>query len=90
MNDTMSLLLATTVLAISGVGIYLYKSNNQDTENDNENENDIYHEKGSNKDNELEKEPSLEEEYDVKVIKNKNGKTKRNKKNIGSKRRYDY
>ena len=30
MNETMSLLLATTVLAIGGVGLYMYKSDESD------------------------------------------------------------
>ena len=34
MNDSMSLLLASTLLAMGGVGLYLYKASNDDDSND--------------------------------------------------------
>jgi hypothetical protein len=39
MNDTMSLLLATTILAFGGLGLYMYKSSNDD-------QNEEYNEQG--------------------------------------------
>jgi hypothetical protein len=76
MNETMSLLLVATVLAIGGAGLYIYKFEDEgvqgggnelsDNYNEDENEEDILEPK----------------------TRSKGGKTKRNRKNSGSKRRY--
>jgi hypothetical protein len=81
MNETFSLILATSVLALGGLGLVFYK-NSDDEDNkkgDNYDEDEIF---GSNDD-------YIEEEeiYEVKP-KVRSGKTKRNKKAGGTKRRY--
>ena len=92
MNETMSLLLATTILAVGGLGLYMYKSNDkqkggedEDDYEENYNEDNLFNGGGfwgSNDNND-------EENY-VEEIKSrsKNGKTKRRKSGAGTKRRY--
>ena len=89
MNESMSLLLATVILSIGGLGLYMYKS--EESEEEDYNEDSIFDLNESTFD-EL---PELEEEegdYEVYQPKNKKRniktKTKRNKKSSGSKRRY--
>jgi hypothetical protein len=91
MNDTISLLLATAVLAVGGLGLYVYKTSDdvdkkggskyKDTDND-------FFQTG-NQDNYFddEEEDNNEDIYESKV-RARNTKTKRNKKNTGTKRRY--
>jgi hypothetical protein len=78
MNETASLLLATTVLALGGLGLFLLKEP-QEEDKVNEDDNKII----SNEDTAEEYD---DDEYDVKT--KKNNKTKKNKKTSGSKRRY--
>jgi hypothetical protein len=98
MNDTMSLLLATTILALGGLGLYMYKSSEDDTTNGNEkyDEDSIF---GStnfwgfteNKEHDELDDNHTEEEYDEEEYKPKKrqGKTQKNRKAMGSsKRRY--
>ena len=88
MNESMSLLLATVILSIGGLGLYMYKS--EESEEEDYNEDSIFDLNESTFD-EL---PELEEEEDYEVYQPKNKKrnvktkTKRNKKSSGSKRRY--
>ena len=77
MNDTVSLLLATIVLSVGGLGLYIYKSTD---ENDNKkggyNESEIFGTDDANA-----KEDYNEEEdeiYETKV-RSRSSKTKRNK-----------
>jgi len=43
MNETLSLLLATTILALGGAGLYMYKSDEQESSEDNDyNEENIF------------------------------------------------
>lgn len=97
MNDTMSLLLATAILATGGLGLYMYKSPDEDKKGDDEsgyNEDSLFGSGnfwGSKEDvKEDEKEDEKEEEtafYESKV-KPRGGKTKRSRKTTGTKRRY--
>ena len=94
MNETMSLLLATTILAIGGVGLFMYKSSDDKEdvyENDSEeyNEDTLFGSKGGFWGSE--EEPEQESEVIETKVRSKTAaaaKTKRNRKNIGSKRRY--
>lgn len=88
MNETMSLLLATTVLAISGLGLYMYKS--EDGGDDYAEEDEI------NSDDEIVEDEILDEDdeddidYYAPKARSRAGKskTKRNKKGGGTKRKY--
>lgn len=92
MNDTMSLLLATAILAAGGLGLYMYKSTD-DLEKGGEeyNEDDLFglgnfwgsKESEESEDYDLE-EPEI---YEPKV-KSRGSKTKRTRKTSGTKRRY--
>ena len=103
MNDSMSVLLASTLLAMGGVGLYLYKASNDDDSNDYE-DNYVEHDqeglfdrfwKGGDDDDELSTisdDLSLsddEESIEKPKKKRTNNKTKRNRKSGGtSKRKY--
>lgn len=97
MNDTMSLLLATTILAVGGLGLFMYKnSDDKESSGDDYNEDSLFTMGsfwGSNDDDDdgTHKENDKEEE-DVEIYEPKSrsraSKTKRNRKTIGSKRRY--
>jgi hypothetical protein len=97
MNDTMSLVLATSILAIGGVGLYLFKNNSDDKEGENEeyNEDNLFNSinffGGSDDDEQqLNEEDDIvsEDSYEYKPRSKKNGKTKRARKTGGTKRRY--
>lgn len=84
MNDIKSLLIATTVLAIGGLGLYMYKSEDSEELD----YNDDFSETSSKSD---EEELDLEElDYDdYKPKKNKKEGTKKNtKKNGGTRKKY--
>ena len=94
MNDTMSLILATSILAIGGLGFFMYKNNTDDQDGGSKNDDGFF---GSGffgndtEEDELEEpEPELDddEDYDYKPKSKRGGKTKRNKKTGGTKRRY--
>ena len=103
MNDSMSILLATTILALGGLGLYMYKSSDDDKkegENDGYNEDSIFgngfwglnddKEYDNNKEDNKEDNNIIEEfeEEDYKPRK-RGSKTHRNRKSNGaSKRRY--
>jgi hypothetical protein len=81
MNETMSLLLATTVLALGGLGLYMYKNSDDLIGGENYNEEEIFGiDDNSLNDDEI--------EYEPKPKTRNGGKTKRNKKGLGTKRRY--
>ena len=101
MNDSMSILLATTILALGGLGLYMYKSSDDEQKGGNEehyNEDSIFGgnfwgskpelEEGLQEDLEEGLEEDLEEE-DFKPRK-RNTKTQRNRKSSGSSRRRYY
>ena len=74
MNETMSLLLVATVLAIGGAGLYLYKFEDEIVEDIDNESDDSYNE--------------FDEEFKEPKIRSKPSKTKRNKSKGGTKRRY--
>ena len=94
MNDSMSILLATTILALGGLGLYMYKSSDDEQKESNAedyNEESIF---GGNLwgSKEEENEENLErdlEEYEEEEFKprKRGGKTQRNRKSTGSSRR---
>lgn len=89
MNESMSILLATSILALGGLGLYMYKSADDDNQKDGDNEYDENNLFGSNfwgtTDKDDEKiEEDLEE---FKPRKRVGGKTQKNKKLTGSSRR---
>lgn len=93
MNDSMSILLATTILALGGLGLYMYKSSDeQDNDNSRYDEEGIFGNsklfewnRGDDEEDEDENE-EFEEEYKPRK---RNAKTQRNRKTNGtSKRRY--
>ena len=103
MNDTLSVLLATTVLAIGGLGLYMYKSsdgNQKGGKYDDDYDEDNLFGSGSlwgssNEDDEAEHvENDYEQDYDEEIYepkprsKAKASKTKRRKVGGGTKRRY--
>ena len=102
MNDTMSLLLATSILATGGVCLYMYKNpeNEEQTGGDTEyNEDNLFGGLGNffslNEDDTTNNEPHYDEEneddsefYEPKPKPRGGGKTKRNRKSGGTKRRY--
>lgn len=96
MNDSMSILLATTILALGGLGLYVYKSSDDNKKGGSDeeyNEESIF---GGNfwslSDDKNENEEKLDdnlEEFDDYKPRRKNVKTQRNRKSTGiSKRRY--
>jgi len=96
MNDSMSILLATTILALGGLGLYMLKSSddNQSGGDDNYNEDSLFGSGslfnwGSSEDNVEEDEDKLEEIEDDNDYKpRKRGpKTVKNRKSTGSSRR---
>ena len=97
MNDTMSLVLATTILALGGVGLFVFKNSSDDQEGGNYNEDNWFGSNFFNSSNENESEEhenkeqdeeyNEEEDYKPKSRRN-NIKTKRNRKSGGTKRRY--
>ena len=86
-NDTMSLVLATAILAVGGLGLYMYKSSD-DFEYDDYNEDELSVDDLSLDDQSVD-DQSLDEEpiYDEPKTKGRN-KTKRSKKSGGTKRKY--
>lgn len=85
MNETMSLLIATTILATGGLGLYMYKSSDDNERDDNNYDEDMLF--NSTNDQDLDNGNDLEEDY---IPKNhsRNSKTKRRRKQSGTKRRY--
>jgi hypothetical protein len=91
MNDTMSLLLATAILAAGGLGLYMYKSPDEAQKGGEDYDEDNLFGSGSfwgsKKEEETEEDLDLDD-YEPKPRQRSN-KTKRNRKSSGlSKRRY--
>jgi hypothetical protein len=83
MNETMSLLLATAILAAGGIGLFMLKSNDDGTYDDEELELDEIEDL-----DDLDLDEDLDD-YDYKPKSKSNNKTKRNRKSGGSrKQRY--
>ena len=91
MKDTLSLLLAATILAAGGVGLYMFKSPDDEQKGGEEfNEDSLFGSGsfwGSNK-SEDDVEQDVEEDYYEPKVKARGGKTKRNRRGSGTKRRY--
>jgi hypothetical protein len=91
MKDTMSLLLAAAILAAGGFGLYMIKSPDDEQKGGEEyNEDSLFGSGsfwGSNKSDD-EVEQDIEEDYYEPKVRSRGGKTKRNKKSTGTKRRY--
>ena len=94
MNDSISVLLATTILALGGLGLYMFKSSNdnQSGGNDEYNEESLFGSGslfnwGSSEDN---AEDKLEEVYDDYKPRKKGPKTLKNRKSTGNSRRRYY
>ena len=86
MNETLSLLLATTVLAIGGAGLYMYKSDDSDqVGGDDYNEDTAF---SSN--DEINDADNIDDDYYEPKPRSRVSKTKkkRNRKGLGKKRRY--
>ena len=99
MNDTMSLLLATTILAAGGLGLYMYKSSDGNKKGgkyeDDYDEGSLFGSGslwGSNDDDNVDADLNEDEDYDEEVYepkrRTKASKTKRRKAGGGTKRRY--
>jgi hypothetical protein len=94
MQDTVSLLMATAILAAGGLGLYMYKSadEKQGGGSDGYNEDSLFGTSSlwslNNEENENEDNENQENEYYEPKVRARGGKTKRSKKNVGTKRRY--
>ena len=90
MNDTMSLVLATAILAVGGLGLYMYKSADEfafDDYNEDDQNADNLSEDDQSVDDLSVDDLSVDDNYDEPKTKGRN-KTKRNKKNGGTKKKY--
>ena len=87
MRDTISLLVATAILAAGGLGLYMYKSNDDKQDGgDGYDEDSLFGSGGFwNTENDLEDE---EPEYYEPKARARGGKTKRSRRGVGTKRRY--
>jgi len=95
MNDSTSILLATTILALGGLGLYMFRTthDNEDDDNDEKyNEESIFDSSnffnwGTDDKNEEDILDEELEENDIKPRKRNNVKTQKNRKTTGSSRR---
>ena len=89
MNETMSLLLVSAVLAAGGLGLYMYKSSDDSQKGGDDYDEDTLFDMTSiwNTNSEDDVDSEEPEIYEPKV-KSRGGKTKRNKRSGGSKRKY--
>lgn len=91
MNDTISLLLATSILVVGGIGMYMYKSNDVQKGGEDYNEDNIFGSGnlwGSSNEEEDPIEYEEDESFYDPPVRSRGSKTKRNRKSIGTKRRY--
>lgn len=91
MKDTMSLLLAAAILSVGGLGLYMFKSQNDDEYDDEQDDYSLGNLwGGSDEDFNSDEDFDFadEEEYYEPKKRSNGGKTKRNKKGSGTKRRY--
>lgn len=86
MNDTLSLIVVTSLLAVGGLGLFMFKSSDDDNAITKYNEDDLFGFENIWGNNNEEEEEKMEETK----IKSKSSqvKTKRNRKGSGTKRRY--
>jgi hypothetical protein len=85
MNDTMSLLLASAILATGGLCLFMYKSSDDKSEENDYNEDNLF---SANEDNDYDEYDDDFVQYEPKQVRSRSNKTKRNKRSGGSKRRY--
>lgn len=93
MNETISLILATTILALSGVGLYMYKSSDSFEKDHDYDEDRLFNNSSSffnwSKNDNNDNNDDIEEDYEYKSHKKGGIKTHKNRKTNGtSKRRY--
>ena len=93
MQDTVSLLMATAILAAGGLGLYMYKTTDEiQGGGDGYNEDSLFGTSSlwnlNNEDTENEENENEENEYYEPKVRARGGKTKRSKRNVGTKRRY--
>jgi hypothetical protein len=89
MNDVKSLLIATTVLAIGGLGLYMYKSELDFDDRIDDNNSDTASESGSETESDLDSELEELDYDDYKPKEKNNGGTKKNsKKNTGTRKKH--
>ena len=96
MNDTMSLLLATGILAVGGLGLFMYKSNSNDKNSSEDDEGNVFDFDltsyfGKNEDDEDDNKEDDEDEqpeFYEPPKRSRGSKTKSARKNSGTKRRY--
>ena len=94
MNDSMSILLATTILALGGLGLYMYKTSEDEHKEQKGGDKEDYNEDsifgssfwGSNQED-LEEDLNLEEDEEDYKPRRRGGKTQKNRKTTGSSRR---
>ena len=91
MKETMSLLLAATILAAGGFGLYMFKSSDEEQKGGEDYSEDSLFGSGSfwgsNKtDDDVEE--VVEDDYYEPKVRSRGGRTKRNRKGSGTKRRY--
>jgi len=86
MNDTFSLLLATSVLALGGLGLYMYKVSDDKTGGSGYDEDEIFNNNDAEDDENIISDDEII--YEPKPRTRGSGKTKKNRKGTGSKRRY--
>lgn len=87
MNEIGSLFLATLVLAVGGMGLYIYKTYDLDDEQNGGNDENIdeEHSEEHSEENDYDEEPEIVE------VKTRVSKSKKNRrKTVGTKRRYYY
>ena len=88
MNETMSLVLATTILAIGGLGLYMYKQSDDFKDNnyddDYSSDSDLESDLGSDLGSELDDDIYMDN-YEPKIV--NRGKTKRSKPSNGTKKK---
>lgn len=98
MNETMSLLLATTVLALGGLGLYMFKSSDENQKGGDEDYNEeglfgssnLFNWGGESENKEVKEDDSeIEDEEEYKPRK-RAAKTHKNRKTTGSSRRRYY
>jgi hypothetical protein len=95
MNDSMSMLLATTILALGGFGLYMYKSADDSSSKEDYDEDDLFGSASlfnwtTSEDTENEDkciDDTLEEPYEEIKPRKRGSKTHKNRKSIGSSRR---
>ena len=95
MKDTMSLLLAAAILSVGGLGLYMFKSQNDDEYDEYDDDEELDYGLGNiwgGSDEDFNSDEDFdfadEEEYYEPKRRSHGGKTKRNKKGSGTKRRY--